>query len=473
VIEPRRLPERQRAVLRPLALAISGLVAAFACRTETPDEHYFDGKHPAAANGGRAPSTGGRAGTGASSEPAPSSGGAGGTGSDAQAGSAGSDESTAGDGGIEPSPPAIDCGPAPVSQGAFTREALRIGAIDCAAWQLCQFENTAIDLDARVATYASEPTEVSLERAAAAWKQAMDRWSQIELFQFGPLSSKNESAGKDVYLGQGLRDAIYGWPSVSRCRVEDQVASQGFASKGMDGVLTSARGLYALEYLLFYPGSDSACAASSTTATTWAALGEAELLSHKLGYARALAADVRERARALSGIYREGESREAFVSASGYPNEQESLNVLGWALVYVEREVKDWKLGVPAGYTLTHPVSEPESPYAGSGTDDIRQNLLGFRSLFQGCGAAGEGIGFDDWLIAVGHAELASDIVRATSDALVAVEAFPPLPSATKEQVQELYATIKVLTDFLKTDLFGDGSPIGLKLPAGIEGDTD
>ncbi len=471
MIEPRRPFERQRAVSRPLALAISGLVAAFACRTETPDEHYYDGKAPASVNGGHTQATGGRAGTGGAAQPA-SPVGSGGAAGDAQAGSAGSDESSAGDSGVEP-PPAIACGPAPVSQAEFTQEALRAAAVDCAAWQLCQFENTAIELDARVAAYASEPSDESRERAASAWTRSMERWSQVELFQFGPLSSRNESAGKDVYLGQGLRDSIYGWPAVARCRVEDQVTSLGFETRGMDSVLISARGLYALEYLLFYPGFDTACAASSTTAATWAELGEEQLLSQKVRYARALSADIRERAQALSETYREGEFREAFVSASGYPTPQESLNVLGWALVYIEREVKDWKLGVPAGYTLTHPVGEPESPYAGVGTEAIRQNLLGFRSLFQGCGDAGEGLGFDDWLVAAGHAELAADVIRATDDALAAVQAFPALPSATKEQAQELYAAIKVLTDFLKTDLFGDGSPIGLKLPAGVEGDTD
>ncbi len=216
-----------------------------------PRRALFRRQQPAAANGGRASSTGGRAATGGSAEPAPSPGGAGGAGNDAQAGSAGSDESTAGDGGIEPSPPAIDCGSPPVSQVAFTQEALRIGAIDCAAWQLCHSRTAR-----STSTRASQPTPPSRtkRRASARPPPGSRPWSagpEIELFQFGPLSSKNESAGKDVYLGQGLRDAIYGWPSVSRCRVEDQVASQGFASKGMDGVLTSARGLYALEYLPF------------------------------------------------------------------------------------------------------------------------------------------------------------------------------------------------------------------------------
>jgi hypothetical protein len=240
-------------------------------------------------------------------------------------------------------------------------------------------------------------------------------------------------------------------------------------------VLTSARGLYALEYLLFYPGADTACAAGSTTATSFAGFSSEELAARKSAYASALSSDVLERARALGAAYRpgEGDFKSVFVSASGYPSRQEALNVLAWSLYYIEREVKEWKLGVPAGITLTSPVGDPESPYAGLGTEALRGNLLGFRGLFQGCGPEGQGLGFDDWLTEAGHAELAQDMIAAWSDALSAVEAFPPFPSATKEQIVGLHAVFKRLTDLLKTEFFGDGSPLGLKLPKGMEGDTD
>jgi hypothetical protein len=111
--------------------------------------------------------------------------------------------------------------------------------------------------------------------------------------------------------------------------------------------------------------------------------------------------------------------------------------------------------------------------YSGIGNDTLRANLLGFRSLFQGCGPAGEGLGFDDWLTEAGHGELASDMVSAWNDALAAVEAFPPFPSASVEEIRALHAAVKRLTDLLKTEFFGDGSPLGLNLPKGMEGDTD
>ena len=470
-----RSKRRARGNTRALALFSGALAIGVACRTHAPDENYYDGA--LGPSGGQGAASGGRS----TAEP-PSSAETGGDSQGASAGSPSAPEGesgaagagVSGEGGAPGVEPPSDCAPPPLAEAAFSKEALRRAALECASFQLCQFQAAASSLESAVKGYTAEPDEAGLAAAQRAWKLAMGSWSRLELFQFGPLASRSTSAGKDSYQGQGLRDSIYGWPAVARCRVEEQIAAQTFASNGFGGVLTSARGLYALEYGLFFSGDDTACAASSPTATSWASFELDELRTRKAAYAEAVALDIHERASALTETYAAGAAYEAaFVNASGYPTEQESLNVLGWALAYIEREVKDYKLGVPAGYTLTHPVGEPESPYAGVGTDNLRQNLLGFRALFQGCGPAGEGLGFDDWLSEAGHPELAADILAAWEQALAAVDAFPALASASTGEVQALHAKIKVLTDLMKAELFGDGSPLGLKLPAGLEGDTD
>jgi predicted lipoprotein len=149
------------------------------------------------------------------------------------------------------------------------------------------------------------------------------------------------------------------------------------------------------------------------------------------------------------------------------------MNVLAWSLVYIEKEVKDYKLGLPTGYTLTAPVAEAEAFYAGTASDNLVNNLLGFRSLFEGCGPEGEGLGFDDWLIAAGHTELAADISQAWASAFTAVSALPAMHSASAEQLDHAYLKVKALTDLLKNELLGAGSPLNLDLPATVEGDTD
>lgn len=457
---------RRRA--RPYLGTLLGSVLAFfaACRTRIPEEIFYTGLgqagSPSTIAGGASASGG--AGTAGTSE--------GGSSGDADAGG----ESDAGSAGTSefPPDPTLDCGAAPVSQEAFSRSALRGAAAACATFHFCQFESTALTLESRFEQHAQEPTEQSLARVQEAWRSAMGAWSRIESFQFGPLASRTVSAGKDSHRGQGLREFIYAWPSSARCRVEDQVVGRGY-EKSLNTVGVSGRGLFALEYLLFYPGSDTACASGTATAKTWVELSPDELAEGKLDYAGVLVKDVSERARALRLVFSpEGDNFEQeFRDAVGYPSDQEALNALAWSLIYMEREVKDWKLGVPAGYTLTSPVSVPESPYALFGTEAIRANLRGFRAIFQGCGAEGEGLGFDDWLSEAGHAELAEEILNAWKNAQAVADDFGPLASAPQSEVQRLYTAVKSLTDLLKSDLFGAGSPLNLKLPDGVASDTD
>jgi uncharacterized protein len=412
---------------------------------------------------------------GGGEDPAPASGGS-------DPGSTPVDPGTTpGSGGTDPGgdEPPVDpgpCGLAPVSSAPFSREALRAAAAQCATWHYCRFDSAASTLDARVQELSTAPSLPTLEAAQAAWRAAMALWSRVELFQFGPLGSKAESAGKDIFEGQGIRDLIHAWPSTARCRVEDQLISQTYAARGVDAVLISGRGLFGLEYLLFYPNGDTACAANSATGTQWARLDGATIAVRKRAYAAALASDIAAKAKRLIEAWSPsgGNFMPVFVGAGGaYPGEQEVMNVLAWSLVYVEREVKDWKIGVPAGYTLTSPVTLPEAPFAGVATESLQGNLRGFRSLFQGCGDNGEGLGFDDWLNEVGHPELAADMLVAWERAQAAVDAFPPLHTASIAQLDALYSTLKGLTDLLKADFFGAGSPLNLELPGNVEGDTD
>lgn len=374
-----------------------------------------------------------------------------------------------------PQPPSdFGCGEPPVVDGAFTRQSLRSAAADCALYHYCRFEGGAGVLEADLAAYADSPSPATLRTAQRSFARAMELWSLAELFQFGPAASAAVSAGKDIYQGKGQRELIYAWPLTARCRVEEQVALENY-EKDFSSVLISGRGLFGLDYLLFYPGTDTACGAATTAGKAWSTLSDEAIVARKAAYAAALGADLVRQVGVLRAAWSAsgGNFKPSFVDASGYPDDDKAMTVLAWALLYLEREVKDWKLGIPAGYTLSSPVSLPESPYSGLGTDNIRANLRGFRALFQGCGPHGEGIGLDDWLTEAGHAELARDIVTAWEAAQAAADSYPRFAEASPAQLEELYRAVKAVTDLLKNDLFGDGSPIGLDLPEGIASDTD
>lgn len=448
-----------------------GLAAAAACtRTEDPVEYYRSAASAGTAAGGKGSGT---AGTGS----AAGRGGAGTAGSgNAQAG----DDSVAlggagGDGSMVPEPPTdFGCGEAPLSSGPFTRKALRAAAAECAQWHYCRLEGGARALVDALDEYAAAPSAATLATTQAAYAQAFSLTSVSELFQFGPYSAQAASAGKDNYQGKGYRELVYSWPSSSRCKVEEQVAGRRY-EQGMTLVLTNARGMFGLDYLLHYPGTDTECTPSSQAGQSWAALSEDELATAKLDYAVALGGDVLAQVQKVRAAWspEDGDFTPQLVETLGYPSEQEAMKVMAWSLLYIERDVKDWKLGVPTGHSVNAPVSVAEAAFSGLKVQAIRDNLRGFRSMFQGCGADGEGLGFDDWLTEAGHPELAQEVIAAYVNAQAVADAAPPLDESTPQQLEELYQAVKRLTDLLKNDLFGAGSPIGLTLPPGLEGDTD
>jgi uncharacterized protein len=292
----------------------------------------------------------------------------------------------------------------------------------------------------------------------------------VEPFRVGPGAPSSD----DKHHGRGLSSLIYVWPEVDRCRVEDQVAMQGYLDN-IDGVFTSGRGLFALDYLLHYPGSDTVCSGSKAAAGKWATLSEDEIAAAKRQYAAALGSDLLARTSALRNVWSAdgGNFRQAFIDLTGYPSQDEAMTILAWSLYYMEVEVKDFKLGVPLGLTSKSPVTIQESAYSGQLTENLRANLRGFRAIFQGCGPEGEGLGFDDWLSEAGHGPLAQDILIAWQGAQAAADQYPRFDQASKAQLQALHAAMKQLTDLLKGDLFGEGSPLSLDLPVGSGDDTD
>lgn len=374
-------------------------------------------------------------------------------------------------------PDVVECGERPLVEGSFTKRRLLEASALCAEWHYCEFENAATLLRDRVSTWAQEGDEDATTAARQAWARAMESWSRVELFQFGPAGSM----AQDPYHGATYRDRIYAWPNSSRCRVEEQIANQRYVDEGVGEALITARGLYALEYLLFYAGSDHACSTTTSTASTWSTLDADEIGERKARYAAAVSEDVLELIQRLRGAWspEEGNFRQTLIDGVGYEKpatdqDQEALNIVAWSFVYVERQIKDWKVGHPAGLSPEAPVDGFETPFALQAVEALRANLRSFQSLFEGCGGGGAGVGFDDWLVAAGHEDLASDVITAWQNAQAAADAFPPFHQATVDDFTALHASIKALSDLIKNELLaGAGSPLNLSPPAGVEGDND
>ncbi|MCU0682564.1 MAG: imelysin family protein [Polyangiaceae bacterium] len=364
----------------------------------------------------------------------------------------------------------------------FTKPALLAAIAECTFGRYRDFEASAVALRDVTAEHASGPTEERAGRVRQAWLAATALWQEAEPFRFGPAASAIEPGGRD------LRAQIYSWPEISRCKVEEQIVNQAYADPGFPvTTLVNGRGLFSLEYLSFFGGTNNACSQFSVinapdNPQNWASLSPDELVLRKAAYGAASAADVLARASELVAEWGpEGAFRAQFVGAGAgstvYPGEQNALNAVSNAMFYVDQEVKDFKVGRPVGYYECSAATCPElveARFSRNSVNNIRSNLRGFARLFNGCGAGDTGLGFDDWLGAVGADDLAGRM-RAALAGAEATAAAIELPidealAADPAKVAALHASIKTLTDLLKTEFI---TVLNLELPRSAEGDND
>jgi predicted lipoprotein len=362
----------------------------------------------------------------------------------------------------------------------FDKKALLTAAGDCAVGRYNDFLPLAKDLEAKTTALAAGTA--SLADAQASWSAAMESWQVAEVFSFGPAASQSQPGG------QNYRDLIYSWPLLSRCQIDQQIVSKLYADTASfqaSSSLITGRGFAALEYLLFYTGTDNGCPATNPINAdgSWNALSAAELIARKAAYAAAAATDIRVQTEALLHAWDPagGNFRNELVTAGAgsktYVSQQTALNAVSNAMFYVEVEDKDTKVGKPLGFGDCLKTTCPEdweSQYAHASTAHLKANLAGFRRLFQGCTQADGALGFDDWLIAAGAGSAAADLQAKIVAAQASVDSLPmPLEQALTQdpnQVFAVYTALKGITDILKTQFV---SVLRLEPPVGTEGDND
>ncbi|MCS6914490.1 MAG: imelysin family protein [Myxococcales bacterium] len=329
-------------------------------------------------------------------------------------------------------------------------------------------------------TAADAPDPASRMAARQAWVQLMETWQQAELLQMGPAASAPSPGAL------GLRGAIYAWPDVNRCLIEQQIVNRLYEGELFSSVPVSSRGLGALEYLLFYEGGDNACPPESAINRdgSWAALSAEELARRRAAYARAAAVDLQARLGALVAAWEPtGGNFLTQLAAAGqgstvFATQQQALGAVAEALFYLDPMVKDAKLGRPLGL---HGCNQPtcpealESPWAGRGKEHLYNNLLGARKLLLGCGTEGAGLGFDDLLVSAGAGEVARSLEQDLEAALGAIAALGNRSlgealAADREAVHRIRAAVKRMTDVLKGEFL---MVLQITPSKRVEGDQD
>lgn len=365
----------------------------------------------------------------------------------------------------------MGCTPTP-----FDRAALLQGFGRCTMGVYDRFATAADGLNTAAAAYAQTPDTAHRDAARRAWESAIDIWEQAELLRYGPTGELN------VVGGRGLREQVYSWPDVNRCLIDQRTVSQGYTPDSFANLPTSARGLAAIEYLLFYEGTDNGCAATETINTdgSWTALTPDELTRRRAAYASAAAAGVLARAREINTAWAPRGFYDQLVTAGQgstlFSSQELAYSAVADATFHLDTEMKDRRLGQPLGLNnCTTPTCPDalESQWADRGRNHLRNNIAGLRLTLEGC-AAGNNLGFDDLLQAAGAGTLVTKLRTDLDAAEAAVDALPSQSlrqslTTDRASVMRIYTAVKELTDFLKNEF-----TVTLSIRAGrVEGDND
>jgi predicted lipoprotein len=293
------------------------------------------------------------------------------------------------------------------------------------------------------------------EAARLAWRDAMSSWQAVEASRFGPVADK--------------RDAVYSWPVVSTCAVDQEVMVRFSAPTGYDisTRLVNRRGLAALEHLLFFEGLGTTCLGAPAG---WDALSDSDKRAARCGLAAAAAADLPLRAAEIEAAW------EPYLASLSSAELQASVNVVSDALFFLDSEVK-LKLAKPAGIMANTCgaegqtcLADVESNVSGHSKENLLANLRGVRRVFLG----GEGVGFDDFLRARGGETVAASMQAGLDDAIAKVEAIPgtlaEAVTASPTAVADAHTAMKGVTDLMKSQFL---SILGLEIPDAVAGDND
>lgn len=312
------------------------------------------------------------------------------------------------------------------------------------------------------------------EAAISAWAAAVDAWEQADAVLIGPAAMTEKD----------LRYKIYAWPLLGPCGLDRDTASRwaNQASYDINVQPPNERSLLAIEYLLFSTDTNHTC---PTEPTGWSALA-ADLPRARCRLAQALAVDVAAQGAKLHAAWRVdgGDYVGALANAGksgGIPSAQEGVNRISDGIFYVDRIVKDMKLAEPAGIATnscnsvqTPCLAEVELRYSDHATQAIRANLVALRQVFTGTTPAGEGPSFDDFLRAVGQAELADRMVANLDAAIAKANALPDsfvtALQSNYAAVAQTHAAVTTFTDDLKSQFL---TVLALDIPDDVAADND
>ncbi|MFN8393201.1 MAG: imelysin family protein [Bacteroidia bacterium] len=301
-----------------------------------------------------------------------------------------------------------------------------------------EFLIAADSLEGAAEAFVAAVDSVQLAALKAQWEVAVLKWKTCEVDDFG--------VAKDSYLS----GRIGKWPC-DPAIIEGKIAgTDSMDAAFFQNLGATARGLYAIEYLLF----------EHDPATTLTEFTSSQFALRRLTYLRGVATEVHSKAQEWHDLWSTAPENYAHEWAnSSATGLEDPAGLLVNGIISVLEEVTKVKVGKPFGkfdLGILHPESV-ESPRTGISLALFRANLNSLEAIFRGTSETGLDQALDELHASYGEAALSSAIAQQFAAANHAMDQITmPFQDALinqHQQVEDLYQALKALTVLFKADV--------------------
>lgn len=317
--------------------------------------------------------------------------------------------------------------------------------------------------------YKEETFQTQKSKLQHKWKKAMSIYHRLEAFKLGVLRNNAEELGL----------SFYAWPLQNSCRIDLEIAKNSGKNESELGTKSfNLMGLGALETILFTKTGSHNCPSSPVFLTKW--MSESAKTRHfdQCNYMKNVTKALLSSTKILSNKWDPKLENFTLSMVKGKSRAQKllSLNELSNSLFYVEKIVKDLKVGTPSGILNCKLTSCPESSehlLSKMSIEAIISNLQGFYYAFNGIDpdTGFNGMGMDDYLTSQSHASIAHAMNNAITNAIkrfsvhvgkkslyeLSLEVSKSLCDASSSEnrtieICALYQDLRGITNILKND---------------------
>jgi predicted lipoprotein len=301
------------------------------------------------------------------------------------------------------------------------------------------YQGAVVNLDVAVTAFNAAPDATKLAALQTAFKTAYQLWQSASEFDFGPAEQANLRVNTNTYpadIGQ----------------INTNITSGTYNPALLANL--AAKGLPAMDYLLFGTGGDNNAILLQYTTDTQAA--------KRKTYLATLSAELKTNITTVLTAWN-GTYKATFNNADG-TDAGSSTSLLINQLVYDYEILKNYEIGIPAGVQsmgTTFPT-KVQAYYSKMSAQLALLHLQAVQNLYQGKSAQGDGSGLDDYLVQAKakytDGSSLNDVIKAQfGTATTKLQALTdPLSAqiiANTPVVTAAYTELQKLTVLLKTDM--------------------